>query len=271
MAHGHPEIAAHELGFEAHGVRVAVSASDAELLERIVTLLPPEAKPCAPRSTELHFALTSEEGIGYRIVGPHKVEQTSPDRDLAVAALEVHLGWHFAFHSEERIFVRAGVVAHRNRAIVIPGPSFSGKTTLVAALVRAGALYYSDEFALLDERGLVHPYARPLSLLSVDGTKGDRSFETPSEPKEIGVIAVTTYRPGAEWSPQRRSAGHGALALLSHTVPARKRPEQALAVTGRAAAGALVLEGERGEAPAAAAALLEAADEFASGALVGES
>jgi uridine kinase len=41
--------------------------------------------------------------------------------------------------------------------IAIPGRSFSGKTSLVTALVRAGAVYYSDEFAVIDRDGLVRP------------------------------------------------------------------------------------------------------------------
>src|ERR671929_229610 len=58
----------------------------------------------------------------------------------------------------------AGVVGWQGRAILIPGRSFSGKSTLVAALVRAGATYYSDEFAVLDERGRVHPFPKKLSM-----------------------------------------------------------------------------------------------------------
>jgi hypothetical protein len=34
--------------------------------------------------------------------------------------------------------------------------SYSGKTTLVSELIRAGATYYSDEYAVIDERGRVH-------------------------------------------------------------------------------------------------------------------
>ena len=47
---------------------------------------------------------------------------------------------------------------------MIPGSSFSGKTTLVRALVDAGAVYYSDEFAALDETGRVFRYAKWLSV-----------------------------------------------------------------------------------------------------------
>ena len=42
--------------------------------------------------------------------------------------------------------------------------SHVGKSTLVTALLRAGATYYSDEYAVIDGRGQVYPYARRLSL-----------------------------------------------------------------------------------------------------------
>src|SRR4051794_20574153 len=64
---------------------------------------------------------------------------------------------------------------------VIPRVSHSGKTTLVAALVRAGATYYSDEYAVFDAQGSVHPYARPLGIR--DGN-GDRPRRCPVQ--ELG-------------------------------------------------------------------------------------
>ena len=63
-----------------------------------------------------------------------------------------------AAETRERVFVHAGVVGWKGHAIVIPGRSRSGKTTLVAELVKAGAEYYSDEFAVLDAEGRVHPF-----------------------------------------------------------------------------------------------------------------
>jgi hypothetical protein len=75
----------------------------------------------------------------------------------------------------------------------------------------------------------------------------------------MSVAAVTYYVPGAEWRPRRLSKGEGALALLSHTVPARNRPEESLRFVSRAAARAVVLEGERGEAEEFAAMILNGA------------
>ena len=61
-------------------------------------------------------------------------------RDLgeAFAVLESELRQSLAARSRQRTFVHAGVVGWRGQAIVVPGRSRSGKTTLVAELVRAG-------------------------------------------------------------------------------------------------------------------------------------
>ena len=147
----------------------------------------------------------------------------------------------------------------------MPGPTFSGKTTLVAELVRAGALYYSDDLAALDGEGLVHPYPKPLSIradgfsqidhdvMSLGGSVGAGAIP-------VGLIVFSQYRPGASWDPHDLSRGDGVLALLANTVPARERPEQALMALTRAVHGAVVLEGERGEAVEVVEQLLDTAE-----------
>ena len=60
--------------------------------------------------------------------------------------------------------VHAGVVTWHERAVLLPGRTRSGKTTLVTELVKRGATYFSDELALLDRSGLVHPYPRSLCV-----------------------------------------------------------------------------------------------------------
>src|SRR5207247_125098 len=89
----------------------------------------------------------------------------------------------------------AGAVAHRGRIALLPGQSFAGKTTLTAALVELGALYYSDEFAVLDADGLVHPYAKDLSIR--DHGRMQRS-DTPVE--TLGGLAGRVPRGGPAWT-----------------------------------------------------------------------
>jgi hypothetical protein len=153
--------------------------------------------------------------------------------------------------------VHAGAVAYRGSVVVMPGASLAGKTTLVAALVRAGAKYFSDEFAPLDNDGRVHPFAKPLSLRNdrfaqIDHHVDDLGGVAGEDPLPVGAVVVTTYKKGAGWRPRRLTPGEGALALLSHTVPAQSRPGQALRAIRRSIDGASLAESDRGEADAVA-------------------
>lgn len=63
------------------------------------------------------------------------------------------------------VLVHAAVASLDGRALVAPGRSGAGKTTLVAALALAGWTYLSDEVACLGPDGArVRPYPRPLAL-----------------------------------------------------------------------------------------------------------
>ena len=173
---------------------------------------------------------------------------------------------YIALHAPNHVFVHAGVVGVEDRAIVLPGRSFAGKTTFVAALVKAGA-DWSDEYAVLDADGLVHPYPKPLSV-RINGTRETDEQPVESlggragEPLPVAVIAFTSYRPGADWALSARTAGEGAVKLLEHSIAARSRPEQVLAAVRRAATDAMVFEGERGDAGPVASALLSASSQL---------
>jgi biotin carboxyl carrier protein len=80
--------------------------------------------------------------------------------------------------SDDYIAVHAGAVSSHGRGLILPAPPDSGKTTLVAALTRAGFSYLSDEVALIDPAtGLLHPLPRPLAMDngSLDAIPGLRS------------------------------------------------------------------------------------------------
>jgi hypothetical protein len=255
-----PEIEAAELGFEAYGVRGVLSAFPDALLARARSLLPPGWRTCPP--TASRFSIAQSDGR-YDVRVDDASRTQTIDLELALGVLDAQIRAYVALRAPQRIFVHAGVVGCDGGAIVIPGRSFSGKTTLVAALIRAGAAYYSDEFAVLDERGWVYPYPKPLSIRGDAARPGDHPAASlgaavGSNPLPVGLIAATSYRPGARWQPQRQTPGTGAMALFSNTVPARERPQQALAAVRHAAASALVLEGERGEASEMAGKLLDA-------------
>ena len=177
-------------------------------------------------------------------------------------ALEADMDFYLAQAARQRLFVHAGVVAWRGRAIVIPGRSQSGKTTLVKAFLQAGATYYSDEYAVFDGRGRVYPFPRPLSIRGDSNQTSRLSAEslgsrTGTEPLPVALIALTSYKPGAQWNPKALSPGRGTLGLLANTLSARKQPQRALATLGRAARHVPVLAGTRGEASETVACILQ--------------
>ncbi len=76
------------------------------------------------------------------------------------------------------VSVHAGVVSFGHGCVLLPAAAGSGKTTLTAGLVHAGATYYSDEIALLEEGTLaVSPV--PLSLTVKDGALGPLRLRFP--------------------------------------------------------------------------------------------
>jgi hypothetical protein len=253
---------AEELAFEAYGVSVAVAAEDPELMERIEARLPPGHRRVEPAEDMPRLSLRRDLGDGFDVVAGGTAVTLSAELDVALRVLESQIRAEVALRSPEAVFVHAGAVAYEGRGIVLPGRSFSGKTTLVAALVRAGATYYSDEFAVLDEDGLLHPYAKPLSMRSVGARWGEESDaadlggETGEVPLPVGMIVSTSYRAGESFEPERRSAGQGAIALVGNAVPARHRSDRVMATARRAAEAALVLDGARGEADVAAREIL---------------
>jgi hypothetical protein len=232
-----------------------VSASTPELIERIRPLLPPGWKPCPSSTVEFRYSLVADDKGTFELTrnaSPLAGTDGMP-LDLALVVLDSQIRLYLGRMSPETIFIHAGVVAHAGKSIVMPAASFGGKTTLVEALVKAGAVYYSDEFAVIGRDGLVHHYAKPLSVRGDGLAQTDHAVESfgavaGDEPLPLGMIVITTYKPGAEWKPQRLSPGVGAMALLVNAVPAQERPEEVMHAVSRAAEDAVVIESERGEA-----------------------
>jgi len=248
-------------GFASFGVKMYIGANRPEVIERLPSLLPPGWAPSPVMDADHRMAIMGNDNGTYEVnISGAAIAHAVP-LELALEVLESQVHARIALHSKERVFVHAGVVAHRGRAILLPGTSFAGKTTLVAALVRAGATYYSDEFAPLDAEGLVHPYAKPLSLRGADDLQHSHAVESiggvaGDKPLPVALIAKTIHRAGAQWRPRVLSAGEGALALLAQAVSAQARPEDATRAIARAVDGAVVIASERADAAEVAPLLL---------------
>lgn len=251
-----------------HGLAVGIRVTDAAVLPRALERLPVGSR-IRPRRLVDHLVSVVVGGPPrgnirrYNVVySGGMVGLRTLDLDEALDFLALHLEEFAALWSPDRLFVHAGVVGWKGRAILVPGRSHSGKSTLVAALLHAGATYYSDEYALLDEDGRVHPYPRPLQLRSPEGVAtavdaADLGARSGRGPLDVGLVLMARYAPGARWQPSRLSDGRSVLALLSHTVAARARPHDSLRTLGRVVKRAPVFLARRGEAQDVADRLLK--------------
>lgn len=255
--------------FSSYGLQIGIQVNDPDILMRLPDYLPPGWEPSPSPIVDKLYSLIVAAGNEYYLLYDEEGELArTTELDRVLLALDANLRLYIGTSVRDLLFVHAGVVGWRDRAIVIPGRSFSGKTTLVAALVKAGAVYYSDEYAVFDSTGLVHPYPRALSIRQESGDRiktcpvSELGGKSGTKPLVVGTIAISHYQLGSRWHPSSVSQGEALLALLDNTLVARIRPQFALPILAVAVAEALALKGTRGEADAVAVALLHQVDEL---------
>jgi hypothetical protein len=259
------------LSVRAYGRSIGIRVSDPSLLDQVRAALPSGWKPSESTRVErlyslLHGGDTATHGVRrfHLLYGDWTRLGRTLHLDELFPILAADLRLFVAEWARTRVFLHAGAVGWRGRAILLPGPSQSGKSTLVAELVRAGARYYSDEFAVIDRHGRIHPFHKPISLRDDGPAQIDHAVESlggrnGQMPLPVGLIVAAPYKEGMVWEPRTLSAGEGALTVLANAVAARSAPERVLQAVEQITARAPVLEGPRGDAGDTARRLLDLA------------
>ena len=153
--------------------------------------------------------------------------------------------------------VHAGAVLIEGRALLIPGSTHAGKSSLVAELLRRGASHFSDEYALIDSEGRTHSYPRPLLLRN---GRPLQSLVLPeelnscfaSDPAPVGWILAVDYVAGAEWNVQKISQSDAVMILLRNTPHEMTQSPEMIDFFVRVAGNAVCVAGKRGDAVEAA-------------------
>lgn len=248
----------HKLAFEAYGVKVGIEANSGKLLDNIRVKLKdifPEGWKESDFEKAVHkFSVNNtrnfEKNFAYK-----NDELLFSRTKITPETLEPQLRLTVAEFAENCIFLHAGAVSYNGTGIIIPGKSFAGKSTLVSELSKRGFLYFSDEYAVIDREGKLHPYAKKISMRGIvnDYTQVDVPVEEfggkpGKEPVKIGMILVASYKKNAKFKPKTLSPGEGIIEAIANSVSIRRNPAEVLQTLHKVVADAKIIKTKRGEA-----------------------
>jgi hypothetical protein len=248
-----------EFRFESYGVKIRIESDRVEVLQRAEDVvrrsLVGRLKVIENEEAEHSFGIFLDDRGTYALYQNGEKNTHSDSERNFFKFFGTILRLTVAEFAREKVFVHAGVVGWNGGAIVLPAHSFQGKTTLIAELVKNGASYYSDDFAIFDENGLVHAFPRLLAMRGIEEGFGqtDVSVESlggtvGSEPLPVRLIVFTEFRAEAEWRPELLSEGLGLMEMVPHTIPIRFNPEFALKVLKRIVKRAIIAKSFRNDA-----------------------
>jgi len=241
-----------EFSIQAFDSFIHVECADSEIrdaLERYI-FPPVPRRSSAPSSPDIHLRV-DHSAEGFRVLLNHKLAAFA--LTLHDAALAVVKALDDAVVHRMKMFraVHSGAVLIGERALLVPGSTHAGKSSLVAELLRRGASYFSDEYALIDDEGRIHSYPRPLLLRNGSPQQSlvlpeelNASFAT--RPAPIGWILALDYVPGeASWDVHEMSQGEAVMLLLRNTPHEMAQSPEMVDFFLRVAANAICYAGKR--------------------------
>lgn len=248
------------ISIESYGVKIRINTNCKSLLNeienRIERIIPAGLyKKISSKKTDFSFSIRHSKICNFNLYKGRTKVTGGNDKEIFLKYLDWQIRVTIAEFAIGRVFIHAGVVGWNGKALILPAKSFQGKTTFVKTLTEIGATYYSDEYAVLDENGFVHPYPKTLSIREPEhkytqvefpvemfgGVKGD-------EPLPVAMILFTEFENGARWAPQILTEGEAMLNMLSHTISIRYNPKFVLNVLNKTVNRAIIVKTKRGEA-----------------------
>jgi hypothetical protein len=131
------------------GVPVQLRSNDTHAAERLERCYE-RAVTEHPAGAEVLEARLARRGDAWRIEVTGRAGRTAKDPIHAVRSLNHELVHGVMLRAPKLYYVHAGVVAVGGQAIVLPGLSRAGKSTLVLGLIEQGAQLLSDELLAFD-------------------------------------------------------------------------------------------------------------------------
>ena len=256
--------------FNSYGVNIEIHSNDRDVLasaaETVRIGLLGNLGKSKPGSPAVRFDLVVSPKGMVKLLQDGERLSTSPAGWKFDKFFDGIVGAAVGANAPGLVFLHAGVVGWKGKAIVMPANSFDGKSTLTTALVRQGAEYYSDDFAIIDGQGLVRPFARTISMrtdekkMKLYDIKPNKIGRVGRKPIPVSTLVFTRYRRTGKWRPQEITPGQAVLKMVPHTLPIRVNPEFSMRVLNNLAQRAILISSTRGEADIFAQNLLNYVD-----------
>ncbi len=251
--------ARHLYQFESYGVKVQITSNESAMIEQAAIVsrrsLMDQMRDITTTDPHHQFQVNRTKGGTYVLIQNGERIASGRSQKKFFKFFDSIIRVTIGEYAVDRVFMHAGAVGWNGKAIIMPGDSFKGKSTLVAELVRSGASYYSDDFAVFDGDGSLHPFPRPLGLRSQDGKF--KTYEITPEslggvrgiaPIPVGMILLAEYSPGKRWSPAMLTSGQGMLQMIPFTLSVRHQTDFSLQVLNKIASRAIIASSYRGSA-----------------------
>ncbi len=236
-----------------YGARIGVRLEDPDRLNWLRSRMLPGWQELEQPEVDFLWSIGRDQNLYY---GSH----------LFFGSAETEFDRYFHLYvgetAKQRVFFHAGAVSFAGKGLILPSPSFGGKTTLTRALVRAGATLYSDDLAVVDpQRGLLYPYPKPISVrksgseaVLLECPPGTQSL--PGVP--LSLVVGLRYEENAELlTLQSADSAESSRLLIENALAMRASPKMVLDCLARLMGSAAFYLGIRGEADQAACALLK--------------
>ncbi len=264
-----------QINFEAYGVKLGIRVNAGsypeKIEERIVEILPLGINVIEQNGIEHLLEVIDEKNGNFKIFKDGEMVANFPGIENLFDLLAGQIRLTVAEYAVEKVFLHAGAVAWKDKAVIIPARSFSGKTTLVAELIKKGAVYYSDEYAVLDEKGFVHSFPKTLSMRGIidDYKQVERSPSSfgaavGQTPLPVGLVLICkfdkTRKNDSEFALEILSPGQAMLEIIDNTIPITNNPKFVLKILNKISEHAIIAKCQRGEANEFANFLIEYLD-----------
>ncbi len=244
-------------GFECYGVRIGIRA-DTLSLPILQEMLPTTGRITDFEGSKEIVSVVADEdklinGLYYNNELAQKFEE---NRDSLMEILRDKFLIILSLASlPKRFYLHAGAFVWNNKGIIVPGESFSGKTTLVKEFIKAGAVYITDDLTILTETGELLPFPRTLEVRTETGrelqTAESFGARTLTEKIKLEMILFTAFEENAEWKPQILPPGQAVMKLMDnfyYRSSIGEAPAHIVRTLAALTSGIKIYTGKRGDA-----------------------